>query len=184
MIFAGLCVASPGFGTVRKKEIALNTRQPAVVRLANTSLAFTGKFSNPEYSSVKDSLLATLATELLSNEKTLVVKDRPSEAEWVVSLDVTGYSVPRSQQRTEGSGASMVRYTRWVGSLNAAYQVLDHNGRVHDASNVESTYDQEFSSTGTFGHLPFGRAAALFRGKPALNHNRLRRLLTKLSSFL
>ncbi|MBV9265912.1 MAG: hypothetical protein JO061_07075 [Acidobacteriaceae bacterium] len=35
-------------------------------------------------------------------------------------------------------------YVQWTGSLNAAYQVLDHVGRVHDASNVASTYNKDF----------------------------------------
>ena len=62
-----------GFGTIRKKKITLQVRQPALVRLANTSIAFTGRSTNPEYLPVQESLLAIYSTELLSNVKTLQV---------------------------------------------------------------------------------------------------------------
>ena len=64
-------IGDAGFGTIRKKKITLQVRQPALVRLANTSIAFTGRSTNPEYLPVQESLLAILSTELLSNEKTL-----------------------------------------------------------------------------------------------------------------
>ena len=48
--FAIPTLADPGFGSIRKKTIDLQVRQPALVRLANTSVAFTGKVANPEYS--------------------------------------------------------------------------------------------------------------------------------------
>lgn len=156
---APICASSPGFGTLRKKEIELKVRQPAAVRLANTSIALTGKVSNSEYGSVKDTLLATLETELIANENTLIVREKSSEAEWVISVDVTGYSLPQSQRRTATEGKSVETYVRWTGSLNAAYRVLDQNGRVHDAGNVDTTYDREFSSSSSgsvLGHLPFG----------------------------
>ena len=139
--------ASPGFGTLRKKTLELNIRQPARVRLANTSIAFRGSASNPEYGHVVASLLATLGTELVANEKTLIEKDKPADATWVLGVMVTGYSMSPPRQHTEGSGNTAMTYTRWNGSLNVAYQVIDHFGRVHDAGNVSSTYDKEFPSS-------------------------------------
>lgn len=148
-------LAKPGFPMVRKKVVQLRTRQPALVRLSDTTIAFVGGATNPEYSPVEASLLETLETELLRNEKTLVKKGSPAEAAWTLNLKVTGYSLPPPQQRTEGSGATLTHYTRWVGSLNIAYQVLDHEGKVHDAQNVSSNYDREFSSSGVPNVLRF-----------------------------
>jgi tetratricopeptide (TPR) repeat protein len=144
-------LAGPGFGGIggmRKKKIDLQTRQPALVRLANTSIAFTGSSTNPEYTPVQGSLLATLETQLIGNEKTLLRKNNPSEAEWVFNLKVTGFSVANPQQRTQSYGQTSATYTRWSGSLNVAYEVLDKAGRVHDAKNVDYTYDREFDAQG------------------------------------
>jgi hypothetical protein len=82
--------AGPGFRTLRKKSIELQTRQPAVVRLAHTSIAFAGSSSNPAYSSVVDGLLGTLDTEMMNNEKTLTKKRTAAEADWLLGLKVTG----------------------------------------------------------------------------------------------
>ena len=133
-----------GFGTIRKKKITLQVRQPALVRLANTSIAFTGRSTNPEYLPVQESLLAILSTELLSNEKTLQVKQNPAEANWVFSMDVTGFHLGQPEKRTDnyaGKGASTV--VRWTGSLNVAYRISDHDGRVHDADNTNTNYQKD-----------------------------------------
>ena len=149
--------AGPGFGTLRKKYIELKTRQPAAVRLANTSIAFAGSSTNHEYTPVQESLLATLETELVSNEKTLLKKNTSKEADWTFNLKVTGYSAGNPQQRTETTGKSTTNYTKWNGSLNAAYQVLDHAGHVHDANNISYVYDKEFATGGAgsfFSKIP------------------------------
>jgi hypothetical protein len=149
-------LAKPGFSMMRKKVVQLHTRQPAIVRLSDTTVAFVGGATDREYAPVEASLLETLQTELLKNEKTLVKKNSPAEAAWTVSLKVTGYSVPPPQQRTEGSGVTATHYTRWTGSLNVAYQVLDHEGKVHDAQNISSDYDRDSNGSGAAGvlHLP------------------------------
>jgi hypothetical protein len=59
----------PGFGSLRKKKISLPVRQPAAVRLANSSIAFTGSPSSPAYARVQENLISTLETEMLGNEK-------------------------------------------------------------------------------------------------------------------
>jgi hypothetical protein len=135
--------AGPGFGTIRKNRIELQTRQPAVVRLADTSIAFTGSAAR-QHGDVEEILLATLETELLSNEKTLVKKNTAAEANWVFKVRVTGFTANQPQQRTEASGKNA--FVRWTGSLNVAYQVTDHGGRVHDSGNISDTYDHEFPS--------------------------------------
>lgn len=144
-------IAGPGFGTIRRKYIELKTRQPASVRLFNTTIAFVGSSTNKEYTPVQDSLLATLETELVSNEKTLVKKNTPHDAEWTFNLKVTGFSIGAPQHRTETSGKNSTTYTRWTGSLNAAYQVLDRTGHVHDANNVSYAYNKEFTTGGGGG---------------------------------
>ncbi len=137
-----LLTASPGFGRLRRKNLELKTRQPALVRLANTSIAFKGTYTNQEYAPVLNSLLTTLGTELISNEKSLLVKEKPAEASWALGMSVTGFSVSPPQRRTEGSGNATMTYIRWNGSLNVAYQVLDNSGRVYDAGNVSSDYNK------------------------------------------
>lgn len=133
----------PGFGSLRKKRISLPVRQPAAIRLSNTSIAFTGSASSPAYARVQESLLTTLATEMLANEPTLVKKASPAEAEWVLGLRVTAFSVTQPQERADSAGQNGAAYTRWTGSIRVAYQVLDHAGRSHDAGNVEYNYDKE-----------------------------------------
>ena len=140
-----------GFGTVRKKKVDLLTRQPAVVRLANTSIAFTRTSINREYAPVEGSLEATLETELIGNEKTLVKKNNPAEADWVLGLKITGFATPPPHQRIQNNGKFSTTFVRWNGSLNVSYQVLDHAGRVHDAGNVSYSYDKEFDSNTTTG---------------------------------
>jgi hypothetical protein len=150
-------LASPGFGLVRKKEVILRTRFPAAVRLANTTIAFTGGFTNREYSPVAESLLTTLETELLKNENTLTKKNTPAEAEWTLSVKVTGYSLPNPQQTSQVSGKTTTTTVHWVGSLNVAYQVLDRSGHSHDAGNVAGNYDKQFNNSAASGiltHLP------------------------------
>ena len=144
---------------MHKKTIQLQTRAPAAIRLADASVAFTGGATNNEYAPVEASLLETLETELLRNEKTLVKKNSAAEADWVVNAKVSGYSLPPPAHRTESSGASTINYTHWIGSLNVAYQVIDKSGKIHDAQNISSTYDREFSSSGLTQVLkiPFGR---------------------------
>jgi hypothetical protein len=134
----------PGFGVLRKRKIELPVRRPAVVRLANTSLAVKGDVSNPQYRVVLGSLQASLETELVKNERSLVKKPA-GEANWTLELTVTSYSMPRSQSRMQPvNNAPPQTYERWTGSLNVAYQVVDQGGHVHDAGNVSEDYDQEF----------------------------------------
>jgi hypothetical protein len=59
-----LLFGDPGFGSLHKRKIDLSIRQPAAVRLANTSFAVTGSSTNPAYVPVQESLTATLETEL------------------------------------------------------------------------------------------------------------------------
>jgi hypothetical protein len=149
LTFAGsalLASAGPGFGTIKKRSITLQVRQPASVRLAHTSIGFKGSSTNPEYAAVQGSLLATLETELVSNEKTLVKKENPAEAEWILELKVTGFSTPPPQTRSQVSGGTTLTSVTWNGSLNASYQVLDHSGHVHDANNVSYNYNKEADS--------------------------------------
>ncbi len=144
---SSVLLATPGFGGLgglRKKTLDLQTRQPALVRLANTSIAFKSAHTNAEYAPVVQSLIVALGTQLVSNEKTLIEKDKPEDAAWVMLLVVTGYSVAPPSQRNVTSGSMNATYMHWNGSLNAAYQVLDHSGRVHDASNISSSYNKEF----------------------------------------
>jgi len=151
--------ASPGFGLVRKKDVVLRTRFPAAVRLANTTVAFTGGVTNREYSPVEESLLTTLETELLKNEKTLTKKNAPADAVWTLNVKVTGYSLPNPQQTTTTAGKTSTTMVHWVGSLNVAYQARDRSGRTHDAGNVNGNYDKTFNGAGagalsSLSHLP------------------------------
>src|SRR5688500_3590415 len=87
MIVSGsqiVLLADPGFGSLMRKNIDLEVRQPALVRLADTSIAFTGKAASKEYQPVLESLLSTLETEIVSHEKTLQKKQSPKEAEWTL----------------------------------------------------------------------------------------------------
>jgi len=129
---------------INKKKLTLQVRQPALVRLAQTTIAFKGSSTNPEYVPVQGSLLATLETELISNERTLVKKDDPGNAEWVFDLKVTGFAAPPGQVRSQTIGNSTTTSVAWTGSINAAYQILDHSGRVRDASNVSFNYNRDF----------------------------------------
>lgn len=161
VVASGLLSAKIGFGVLRQKGIELRTRQPAVVRLANTTIAFSGASTNRQYVPIQASLMVTLSTELISNEKTLVVRNKASEAEWTLSVEITGFALPPPGSRTENVGKNAVTYTSWNGSLDVAYQVLDRNGRVHDAGNVSGRYNREFSSQGAnnvlTGIRSFGR---------------------------
>ncbi len=124
--------ADPGFGTLRKKKLDLQIREPAVVRLANASIAVTGSADRAN-TQVLESLLPTLETELLSNEKTLV-KRAPPEADYVISLKITSFSMARPQ------AANGV--VHWNGSIRASYQVSGKGGKVFDAGNIRYTYDK------------------------------------------
>ena len=144
-------LGDPGFGTFRKRKIDLELRRPAVVRLANTSIGFKSAGASPAYRPVLAPLEATLETELVGNERTLVKKPA-SEAEWVVSVTVTAFSPPAAKKRVENvKGSGRLTYVRWSASLNMAYQVVDKSGRVHDADNVASAYDREFQQTPASG---------------------------------
>lgn len=150
--FAAVCLgvvpgmAEPGFGSLRKKKIELAIRQPGKVRLANTSFALTGSSTNREYVSVQESLLATLETELISNEKTLIRQPVPTSADWIINVRITGFSNPQPLVQQVGAGGSSGSYLRWTGSLGLAYQVADRGGRAHDAGNVRYVYDKQFES--------------------------------------
>jgi hypothetical protein len=140
-----LLFADPGFGTLRKKVIDLRTRRPALVRLANTSLAIKGNASDAQYQNALPSLVATLETELLSNEKTLVKKPE-GQAEWMLAVTITGFQLPAPTMRTQRSGNASQTFRRWTGTMNVAYQVVDQGGRVHDADNVAASYDKEIDA--------------------------------------
>ena len=152
----GFLFGDPGFGSLHKRKIDLPIRQPAAIRLANTLFAVTGSSANPAYVPVQESLMATLETELIANEHTLIKKP-PASAEWVLGLRVTGFSLPPPQQRTDNVGNSAVAHVRWTGSIHAAYQVLDHDGRAHDAGNVEYNYDKEFVAGAKTGSSVFNK---------------------------
>jgi hypothetical protein len=155
LVLGSVAFAGPGFGTLRKKGVELKVREPAAVRLANTSIAFVGSSSNREYTPVQESLLATLSTELLKNEKSLS-RAPQSEAQWIFQAEVTGYEVSQPQQRSEVVGSTTTRYVQWNGSLNVAYQVLDRSGHVHDAGNVSKNYNKEFQEGVSGGKSLFG----------------------------
>ena len=142
----------PGFGSLRKKKISLPIREPAVVRLANTSVAFTGSSANRSFAEVQEILLSSLSAELLGNEKTLIQKSTPAEAEWALGLTVTGYSVAQPQQQVDTVGKNGAASVRWTGSLRVAYRVLDRSGRSHDAGNVAYAYDKEFAGGAKVGN--------------------------------
>lgn len=163
-VIAGGAFGDPGFGTIRKRRIDLSIRQPAAVRLANTSFAVTGSSTSPSYLPVQESLTTTLETELLSNEHTLVKKPA-GEAAWVLGLRVTGFSLPPPQQSTQTVGNQTVTFVQWAGSLHAAYQVLDHGGGVYDAGNVDYTYGQELSGA-TSGSSVLGVIPGLKKRAP------------------
>jgi len=135
--------AGPGFGTIRKNKIELQTRQPAVVRLADTSIAFSGAATR-QYGDVEENLLATLEAEMLANERTLVKKNTAAQADWVFKVRVTGFTANQPQERADSSGKNPL--VTWTGSMNVAYQVTDHVGRVHDSGNVNAVYDREFAA--------------------------------------
>jgi tetratricopeptide (TPR) repeat protein len=142
--------AKVGFGLGPfKKPIELQARQPAAVRLANTSVYFEGASTNKEYFPVQDSLLVTLGTELISNEKSLVLKDKQSDAQWTFAANITGYSVSPPGTRSERSGNDTITYTVWNGSLNVAYRVIDQHGTVYDAANVDYNYNKAFQQSAT-----------------------------------
>ena len=135
-------LGDPGFGTIKKRRITLQVRRPAVVLLANTSIAFKGSAASPEYTPIVGSLASTLETELVSNERTLVKKPDAAQADWVLGLTVTGYQTPR-QEAVPGTNT-----TRWSGTLNVAYQVIDKSGSVHDADNVTAVYNPSAAAAG------------------------------------
>ena len=146
LMFEATLLADPGFGLLRRRKIDLQVRRPAVVRLANTSIAFQGSVTSPQYAPVLASLEATLETELVSNERTLAKKG-VSEAEWIMQMRVTGYSPPAAQQRVQPvPNGQPITYVRWTGSLTIAYQVVAKGGQVHDADNVTFPYDREFQA--------------------------------------
>ncbi len=162
----GLCayalpLPGPGFGTIRKHKISLEVRQPALVRLANTSVAFTGTSTNPEYVPVQGSLLATLQTELLSNENTLQAKPTPEGANWQFVMEVTGFAIPPPQTRTQNVGTQGTSLI-WSGNLNVAYRILDHEGRVHDADNIDYVFQDDIKKTWLGMPIPG-------QGKPPIN---------------
>lgn len=139
-------VGAPGFGLIRKKKVDLQVRKPAVVRLANASLAVRGKSTDNRYQTVVPGLETSLETELVSNERTLL-KKTAAEADWVLELTVTAYTAPTVQRRVQQmKNGAPITFNRWTGSLNVAYQVVDKTGRVHDADNVMDQYDQEFQA--------------------------------------
>jgi hypothetical protein len=138
-------LADLGFGTFRKRKVTLEVRQPALVRLANTSIGFKGSVTSPMYQPVLQTLQATLETELIGNERSLV-KKTPGEAEWTLDARVTSYSVPRAVRRTQRAGTTTTTFVKYRGTLAVAYQVLDRTGRVHAADNVSTAYEQEFDA--------------------------------------
>ncbi len=160
-----LLQGEPGFGTLRKRKVDLTIRKPAKVRLAHTSIALVGGATSQEYSGVLGSLLVTLETELISNEKTLVKKNSASEAEWTLVARVTGYSAPRGQPHTQQIGNNSVAMVHWTGSLNVAYQVLDKAGRSHDAGNVRGTFDKDYDASGKGGGVSIGKVSIPIPGK-------------------
>ncbi len=137
-----IALAGPGFSTLHKKTIHLEVRKPALVRLANTSVAFQGAATNHEYQPVLVSLLTMLGTEIVKNEKTLVLKSNIRDADWTLYMNVTGYSAPNPTKATQHAGNATTVTDHWTGSLNVAYRVLDRQGRVHDADNVRVSYDK------------------------------------------
>ena len=147
-------VSGAGFG-LKKRKISLNVRRPAAVRLANTSVAFVGSVTNKEYEPVLGSLEASLEAELVSNEKTLIRRPTPADAAWLIKLTVTGYSAPVSAQRTEPQSRTTVTAVRWTGALTVAYQVTEKSGRVHDADNVETRFDKEYTAANSGGGSRF-----------------------------
>jgi len=139
-------LADPGFGRLKKRKVTLQVRRPAAVRLANTSIAFRTGVANQSYSAVAAPLAATLETELVSNERTLVKKS-PGDADWTVSLMVTAFSIPQPQPRVQPvNNKTALTFVRWTGSLKVAYQVIDRAGRVHAADNLSASYDKEFQT--------------------------------------
>jgi hypothetical protein len=141
-----ILVAAPGFGLLKKKTINLQVRRPAVVRLANTSIAVKGKTVDVGARLVLPILQTSFETELVSNERSLLKKPE-AEAEWIVELAITGYSAPAMQRRVQtAKNVPPTTFNRWTGSLNVAYQVFDKSGRVHDADNVRDEYDREFQA--------------------------------------
>jgi len=138
MSLSSALLADPGFGTVRKKKLDLQIRQPAAVRLSNVSFAVNGTTAERNFNPALESLVPTLETELLSNEKSLV-KKAPAEADYTIALRVTSFSIGQPQQRVVNN----LTYVRWTGSLHVAYQVLSRGGRAFDAGNVTYNYDKE-----------------------------------------
>ncbi|HEV2199410.1 MAG TPA: hypothetical protein VGR73_06295 [Bryobacteraceae bacterium] len=162
---ASTLLADPGFGTVRKKKLDLQIRQPAAVRLSNVSFAVTGTTAEKGFLPAVESLVPTLETELLSNEKSLVKKP-PAEADYTIALRVTSFSIGVPQQRVVGS----LTFVRWTGALHVAYQTLNRGGRAFDAGNVTYNYDKESESNpkaNPFNKIPFpGRKKAKDNAAP------------------
>ena len=151
LAMAHFALAGPGFSTIGRKHISLEIRKPGQIRLANTSIAFSGNVTNPQYQPVLASLLTTLATEIVKNEKTLVVKATPRDAEWTLFINVTGYSAPNPKSETQRIGNASTVMKHWSGSLKVAYRVLDRQGKVHDAGNISSSYDKTAPEGGSKG---------------------------------
>ena len=142
-------LGDPGFGLIKKRKVDLQVRRPAAVRLANTSIAFRSSSASPAYGAVTAPLEATLETELVSNERSLVKK---ADADWTLHLTVTGFSVPAPKIRTQPvKNNTALTFARWTGSLQVAYQVVDRGGRVHSADNVAASYDREFQTNAPTG---------------------------------
>ena len=163
LTFPAQLFADPGFGTLRKKKIDLQMRRPALVRLANTSIAFKSGASDKQYQDALASLVATLETELVSNEKSLV-KRPEGQAEWTLALTITGFQVPQPTTRTSTYKNSSTTHLRWVGTMNVAYQVVDRQGRVHDADNVAAAYDKEVDANASSSSASGLRIPGLGKG--------------------
>ena len=151
LISQATLLGDPGFGLLKKRKISLQIRRPAAVRLANTTIAFRSRVANAAYAPVASPLEATLETELIGNERTLV-KKTPADAAWTVAVTVTGFSVPPPKTRTQPvKNNAALTFSRWTGSLKVAYQVVDRSGRVHAADNVEASYDREVQTNAPQG---------------------------------
>jgi hypothetical protein len=137
-----------------RKKIQLQVRQPATVRLANTSVIIKGAVTSPEYAPVQGSLVERLESELHRNEPTLQKPSDPVAAEWTLALQVTGYSLGQPQRRTDTVRNTTTNYVRWAGSLNVSYDVLGKDGKVHAADNVDYSYNEEFVDTTNAGRGP------------------------------
>ena len=183
-------LADLGFGTFRKRKLTLEVATARPRPAGKYQHRLQGQRHQSTYQSVLQTLQATLETELIGNERSLV-KKTPGEAEWTLDARVTSYSVPRAVRRTQRTGTATTTFVKYRGTLAVAYQVLDRTGRVHAADNVSTAYEQEFDAANPvvpgkplFGVLPTVGTGTAPRSEEDVTQILIRDLVQKVAASL